>query len=53
MASTITAATLTVKVTETISLNGAAQGASNTKTIASINEIDDLLKMLLGISPER
>ena len=39
MASTITAATLTVKVTETISLNGAAQGASNTKTIASINEI--------------
>ena len=39
MASTITAATLTVKLTETISLNGTAQGASNTKTFASINEI--------------
>ena len=39
MASTITAATLTVKVTETISLNGTAHGASNTKTFSSINEI--------------
>jgi len=39
MASTITAATLTVKVIETITLNGTAQGASNTKTFASINEI--------------
>jgi voltage-gated potassium channel Kch len=39
MASTVTAATLTVKVTESISLNGTPQGASNTLTIASINEI--------------
>lgn len=39
MSSTITPATLTVKITETISLNGSAQGATNTLTIASINEI--------------
>ena len=39
MATTISPATMTVKVTETISLNGTAQGASNTKTFASINEI--------------
>jgi hypothetical protein len=39
MASTITAATMTVKVIETISLNGTAQGAINTLTISSINEI--------------
>ena len=36
MATTLTAATLTVTHTETISLNGSAQGASNTKSIASI-----------------
>ena len=39
MASTITPATLTVKITETISLNGSPHGATNTKTVASINEI--------------
>ena len=39
MASTITAATLTVSLTESILLNGKQQGASNTKTFASINEI--------------
>ena len=39
MATTITPATLTVKLTETISLNGSAQGASNTVTFASIAEI--------------
>tara|TARA_R100000808_G_scaffold24870_1_gene58931 strand:+ start:1440 stop:1937 length:498 start_codon:yes stop_codon:yes gene_type:complete len=39
MASTITAATMTVKLTETISLNGQNQGSSNTFTIASINEV--------------
>ena len=39
MASTITAATLTVKITEGITLNGTAQGATNTKTFASIAEI--------------
>ena len=39
MASTITAATMTVKIIETISLNGKDQGSTNTQTIASINEI--------------
>ena len=39
MASTITAATLTVRVVESISLNGSAQGASNSFTIDSVNEI--------------
>jgi hypothetical protein len=39
MASTITAATLTVSVTESILLNGKQQGATNTKTVASVNEI--------------
>ena len=39
MATTVTAATLTVTVAEDITLNGIQQGASNTKTFASINEI--------------
>ena len=39
MASTITAATLTVKITESITLNGQDQRATNTKTISSINVI--------------
>ena len=39
MASTITAATLTVTHTESISLNGISQGASNSFSIASINEV--------------
>tara|TARA_R110002012_G_scaffold77863_3_gene198580 strand:- start:10584 stop:11048 length:465 start_codon:yes stop_codon:yes gene_type:complete len=39
MASTITAATMTVTITEAISLNGSTQGNSNTLTIANINEI--------------
>ena len=39
MTSTVTAATLTVKITETITLNGSDQGATNTMTIASVNEI--------------
>ena len=39
MTSTITAATLTVKLTESISLNGQNQGGTNTATFASINEI--------------
>ena len=40
MTSTLTAATLTTKITESISLNGQDQGASNTLTIASIAEVD-------------
>ena len=39
MASTITAAPLTVTISETISLNGTSQGASNTFSIASVNEV--------------
>ena len=39
MTSTLTAATMTVTVTETINLNGMNQGASNTLSLASIAEI--------------
>ena len=39
MASTISAATLTVSVTESITLNGSNMGATNTKTISGVNEI--------------
>ena len=39
MASTLTASTLTVKITETISLNGKDQGGTNTFTVSSVNEI--------------
>ena len=39
MASTVTAATLTVTVSESVTLNGQDLGATNEKTIASINEI--------------
>ena len=39
MASTITAATMTVKIIETISLNGKDQGATNSYTIASIANV--------------
>tara|TARA_R110002051_G_scaffold300107_1_gene367406 strand:- start:846 stop:1301 length:456 start_codon:yes stop_codon:yes gene_type:complete len=40
MASTISAATLTVTVTESIVLNGSNMGATNTTSLASINEIN-------------
>ena len=39
MASTLTAATMTVTVTETINLNGMNQGSSNTLSLASIAEV--------------
>ena len=39
MATTLTAATMTVTVSESISLNGSQQGASNSTTITSIAEI--------------
>ena len=39
MASTITAATMTVTITESIALNGRDQGASNTLTIPSIANV--------------
>ena len=38
MATTITPSTLTVKITESISLNGRNQGATNTLTISNVNE---------------
>ena len=39
MASTVTAATMTVTIAEDITLSGSQQGASNTFTIASVNEV--------------
>ena len=39
MATTISNATLTVTLTESITLNGSQQGATNTNTFASIDEI--------------
>ena len=39
MTTTLTAATLTVTLKESIELNGVEQGSTNTKTIASINEV--------------
>jgi len=39
MTSTVTAATLTVKITETIKLNGRDQGGENTLTFSSVNEV--------------
>lgn len=39
MASTITAATMTVTITESVSLNGYDQGSSNVFTVASVNEV--------------
>jgi hypothetical protein len=40
MASTISAATLTVTHTEALTLNGVDRGVANTLTIASVNEVD-------------
>ena len=39
MTTTLTAAPLTVTLKESIELNGVEQGSTNTKTIASINEV--------------
>ena len=40
MASTISAATLTVTHTEALTLNGVDRGVTNTLSIASVNEVD-------------
>ena len=40
MASTISAATLTVTTTESITLNGSNMGATNVLSVASVNEIN-------------
>lgn len=39
MATTISAATLTVTITESVTLNGSDQGASNVATYGSVNEV--------------
>ena len=46
MASTITAASLTVTITESITLNGSNMGATNTLTVASVNEINQRIVSL-------
>ncbi len=46
MASTITSASLTVTITESITLNGSNMGATNTLTVASINEINQRIVSL-------
>ena len=49
MASTITAGTLTVKLTETIALNGTNMDATNSLTVNSINEIN---QRIVSIPPQ-
>jgi hypothetical protein len=46
MASTITAGSLTVKITEAITLNGSDMGSTNTFTVGSINEINQRIVSL-------
>tara|TARA_B100000949_G_scaffold75327_1_gene67158 strand:- start:637 stop:1092 length:456 start_codon:yes stop_codon:yes gene_type:complete len=46
MATTISAGTLTVKLTESVSLNGSDMGATNTLTVAAINEINQRIVSL-------
>ncbi len=46
MASTITAASLTVTITESITLNGSNMGATNTLTVGSVNEINQRIVSL-------
>jgi uncharacterized small protein (DUF1192 family) len=52
MASTISAATLTVTFTESIVLNGSNMGATNTLSVSSINEINQRI-VSLDASNER
>ena len=47
MATTITPATLTVTHTESVSLNGQEQGATNSLTISSINEVSKRIVTVL------
>tara|TARA_R110002110_G_scaffold188278_1_gene396178 strand:+ start:552 stop:1031 length:480 start_codon:yes stop_codon:yes gene_type:complete len=51
MATTITSATFTSTITESINLNGSEQGSTNTVTISSVNEI---FKRIISVptSPE-
>ena len=53
MTTTLTAATLTITLKESIELNGVEQGATNTKTIASVNEISKrIVTVPTGSEPE-
>ena len=46
MASTITAGSLTVKITEAITLNGSDMGSTNTFTVGAVNEISQRIVSL-------
>ena len=46
MATTISPATLTVVVTENITLNGTNMGATNTLTVANVNEVSQRIVSL-------
>ena len=48
MATTIAAGTVTVKITETVSLNGSTYDATNILTIPSINEVSQRIVNLPG-----
>ena len=48
MASTITSGTVTVSITETVSLNSTAYDAINTLTIANINEVSQRIITIPG-----
>jgi hypothetical protein len=48
MTSTVTAATLTVTITELITLNGVNQGGTNTLEIGSINEVSKRIVTITG-----
>ena len=52
MASKITAATLTVKISELIELDGKNRGSDNIQTISSINEVDNRIMTALSASEQ-
>ena len=52
MTTTLTAATLTVTLKESIELNGVEQGATNEKTIASINEVSKRIVTVMTAEAE-
>ena len=49
MTSTLTAATLTVTITEAVTLNGYDQGSKNELTISSINELMKRIVIILAV----
>ena len=50
MATTISSGTLTVKLTEAVSLNGSDYSATNTVTVASINEITQRIATIPAVT---